>query len=343
MEYSGSANNQAEDLQGPDLPGFVPYLSLVFKLTITAVVLPLSSWIVYAIKTKRCLRKPQNAFIANLLVAGMIITLIDCSMSASMIISYALGVEYYIGCFMMKSRLAPYYVINLSLVITAVDKLIAISYIKTHPFKYKKIMTPRVVAATITGSWLISVIPAAWSIIFNLDGIVDVPQYGTCLVGGDALIEGTFIFVIPTFLSALLTAILNICFAIKSHQVHNRLQREVISAGSDSQSNSIKLLMKKQRNIKLMKKSIKALVVIVFGSVGIPLVMVPLIIWGRFFVESKVYQDITKYVISMNIGFVIRIFHPLVYGMHFKQIREPMGRCLRRCVKMNKVNSVAPQ
>jgi len=49
MEYSGSANNQAEDFQGPDLPGFVPYLSLVFKLTITAVAPPLSSWIVYTI------------------------------------------------------------------------------------------------------------------------------------------------------------------------------------------------------------------------------------------------------------------------------------------------------
>ena len=274
----------------------------------------------------------------------MITTLTDCLMSASMIISYALGVEYYIGCFMMKSRLAPYYVTILSLVIIAVDKLIALAYIKTYPFKYKKIMTPRVVAATITGSWLISVIPAAWSITFNVDGIVDVPQYGICLVGGDALIEGIFIFIIPTLLSsALLTAILNICFAIKSYQVHKRLQREVNSAGSNSQSNSIKLLMKKQRDIKLMKKSIKALVVIVFGSVGIPLVVVPLIIWGRFFVESEVYQDIADYVISMNIGFVIRIFHPLVYGMHFKQIREPMGRWLRRCVKMNKVNSVAPQ
>ena len=166
IDYSGSGTNQAVDHQGPDLPGFVPYLSLVFKLTITTVVLLLSSWVVYTIKTTRHLHKPQNVLVANLLIARMITTLLDCLLSTTMIISFALGVKFYTGCYMMKPRLAPYYVTNLSLVIIAVDKLIAMAYIKTHPFKYKKIMTPRAVASlatTIIGAWLISVIPAAWS------------------------------------------------------------------------------------------------------------------------------------------------------------------------------------
>ncbi|XP_065884061.1 5-hydroxytryptamine receptor 1B-like [Dysidea avara] len=343
IDYSGSETNQAVDHQGPDLPGFVPYLSLVFKLTITTVVLLLSSWVVYTIKTTRHLHKPQNVFVANLLIAGMITALLDCLLSTTMIISFALGVKFYIGCYIMKPRLAPYYVTNLSLVIIAVDKLIAMTYIKTYPFKYKKIMTPRAVAATIIGAWLISVIPAAWSIMFNVDGVVDVPQYGACFVGGDAFIEGIFIFVIPTLSAAILTITLNIHFAIKLYQVHKRLERETISAGPDSQSDSITVLKKKQHNIRLMKKSIITLLVIVFGSAAIPLIMAPLQIGGRFLVKSQVYQDIVEYVISANIGFVIRIFHPLVYGMYFKQIREPMGRCWRRFVKMNKVNSVAPQ
>ena len=38
-----------------------------------------------------------------------------------------------------------------------------------------------------------------------------------------------------------------------------------------------------------------------------------------------------------NIGFVIRVLHPLANGIYFKQVREPMIKCWKRYVRMNKL------
>ena len=49
----------------------------------------------------------------------------------------------------------PFYINNMSFVIIAADKVVAINF----PFKRKRMMTPRVVAAVIGGAWLVAVIP----------------------------------------------------------------------------------------------------------------------------------------------------------------------------------------
>ena len=51
---------------------YFPYLSLVCKTATTIVILLLSGWVVYTIKTTRHLHKPHNIFVPHLLVAGMI-------------------------------------------------------------------------------------------------------------------------------------------------------------------------------------------------------------------------------------------------------------------------------
>ena len=123
MNYSGPGTSQEMDDQGPDLPGYVPYLSLAFKLIAPAILL-LSGSVVYTIKTTRSLHKPHNIFVINLLTAGMIVITIDYVMAATMITSFALGVEFFfVSCYIMKLRLIPYNVVNLSYVIIAADKV----------------------------------------------------------------------------------------------------------------------------------------------------------------------------------------------------------------------------
>ena len=85
MDYSGSGTNQEIDNEGSVLPGYVPYLSLVFKLIATTVILLLSGWVVYTIKTTRRLHKPYNIFVANSLVSGMIAVLFLYVISSIMI------------------------------------------------------------------------------------------------------------------------------------------------------------------------------------------------------------------------------------------------------------------
>ena len=106
---SGSGTNQEIQVvdRGSVLPGYVPYLSLVFNLVATTVILLLSGWVVYTIKVTRSLRKPHNIFVANLLVSGMITTLSGCLIASIMIISFQLGVESFSSYFTYKFRLLP--------------------------------------------------------------------------------------------------------------------------------------------------------------------------------------------------------------------------------------------
>jgi len=102
MDYSGSGTNQEIDDEGSVLLEYVPYLSLVFKLIVTAAILLLSGWVVYAIKTTRSLHKSDNIFVANLLVSGMMAALMMSVLVSIMIISFQLGVKSFITCIKFK-------------------------------------------------------------------------------------------------------------------------------------------------------------------------------------------------------------------------------------------------
>ena len=60
------------DNHGSATPGYVPYLYLMFSLIATTVILLLSGWVVYTVKTTS-LHKPYNTFVTNRLMSDMII------------------------------------------------------------------------------------------------------------------------------------------------------------------------------------------------------------------------------------------------------------------------------
>ena len=339
---SGSGTNQEIQIddRGSVLPDYVPYLSLVFKLVATTVILLLSGWVVYTTKVTRSLRKPHNIFFANLLVSGMITTLSGCLIASTMIISFQLGVESLSSCFAYKFRLFPAHVNNLSFMIITADKVFAIKY----PFKYRRKMKPRVVAAVIAGSWLLALIPTTQTIIFDVSGYNQVDEYVTCLADGTAFLEAVIISITPLILSPMLAIILNIYLAIKAYQVHRQIDKETRLAGAtDVPSERMRALKKKQSNIKRHKKPLITLLVVVLGGTFVNSIFPPLYILGRFLIGSQGYQDLMELVVVPNTAYVIVFFQPLVYGLYFKQVREPMMKHLRRILRINKFNSVAPQ
>ena len=249
VDYSGSGINQEIRLEvrGSCLPGYVPYLSLVFKLLATTAILLLSGWVVYAIKATRSLHKPHNIFVANLLISGMITTLTGCMIASVMIVSFQLGVESFVGCFAYKIRLFPAHVNNMSFVIIATDKVFAIKY---H-FKHRRKMKPHVVTGVVVGAWLIALIPTAHSIAFDVSGYIEVPEYGTCLANGVAFLEAVVIFIMPIIFSPILTILLNAYLALKAYQVHKQINKEIRLAGAvDRSSEKMRVLKKKQNNIR---------------------------------------------------------------------------------------------
>jgi len=228
----------------------------------------------------------------------------------------------------------------MSFVIIAADKVVAIRF----PFKHRRIMTNHVVTAVISSAWLVAIIPTAYTVIFDVNGVTDVPQYGACLFEGDAFVEAVIIFLIPMVVSSILTIVLNVQLSIKAFQVHRQIERETRLVGVNSQLANISALKKKLYAIKQNSKPIVTLLMVILGSTAIPLLFTPFLLLGRFLVDSsQAYLELTEYVMVPNIGFAIRFFQPLVYGLYFKQVREPMVRCLKGLVRMNKVNSVAPK
>ena len=336
IDYSGSGTNQEIDDQGSALPGYVPYLSLVFKMIATTVILLLSGWVVYTIKTTRRLHKPQYMFIANLLVAGMMTTLVTCLVPSIMIITFQMGVESSLACYVYQFRLISFYVNIISFVVVAADKAVAIRF----PLKYKRMMTPRVVATVIGGEWLIASIPTAYAVFFNTDVVSYIPEYGACIFGRSSFIEAAITFIIPMAVVSILTIALNVHLTMKAYRVHRQIEKETRLSG---QSENVSSLKKKQRNIRRNRKPIITLLVVILGSVLVSLLLTLIHHLGRVLIDSKGYQEFMEHVFVPNYSFVIRFFHPLVYGLYFKQVREPMMKHLKGIVKINKFNSVAPQ
>ena len=339
MVYSGSGTDQGNhevDEQGSALPGYVAYLVLFFQLIVTTVDLLLAGWVVYTIKTTRILHKPHNVFVANLLISGMINAPTFCLISVSMIISFQLEVNYFISCFMLKVAFFTVHVNNMTFVIIAADKAIAI----TLPFKHRRIMTSGVVVAIVSGAWLLALIPTA---IFNADGITDVPEFGACVFKGAAFTEYFLANVMPVIMGSFLAIILNIYLAIVAYQVHKQIEKETrlsADSSSSSQFERVTALKRKQHNMRQNMKPVITLLVVISSNVFIILVYSVLHILGS---SSVFYQEFVEYIIIPNSGYLIHLINPLVYGLYFKQVREPMMKCLRRFLRINKVNAVAPQ
>ena len=146
------------------------------------------------------------------------------------------------------------------------------------------------------------------------------------------------------FISPLFAIALNVYLAIKAYKVHKQIENETRLAGAtDNQSERVTSLRKIQHNIMMHKKPVITLFVVVLGSMGITLLFTTWYLLGRLLIDSKIYHDVWELVISRNVIYVARFFHPLVYGVFFKQVRKPMMRCWRKFWKMKQVNTVAPQ
>ena len=76
-ELSGSALGITPGIisvaeQGPDLPGYLAYLSLGFKFSATLVTLLMAGWVLFTIKSTRNLHNSHNIFVAHLMVVDVI-------------------------------------------------------------------------------------------------------------------------------------------------------------------------------------------------------------------------------------------------------------------------------
>ena len=217
----------------------------------------------------------------------------------------------------------PVIVGHFTYLMISVDKVIAIVF----PYKHKNIMTPRVVVGMITTAWLLSVL---LSVKWLLNGCVNGRRFSLLLFR-----------LLPIFLSSFVAICLNIYLTIKAYKIRKQIQQESRLSGVNSQ---VAALKKTHTKIKKELKPVITLTVILFGSSSITLVFVLLLNLSGLLWNPQVIKTVDKAVSPPNIIFIVFLLHPIVYGLYFKQVREPMMKTLKRFFCKNKFNTavVAP-
>ena len=253
-----------------------------------------------------------------------------------MMIDSFTGMGDFIGCNVFKFLLFPVAIINFTLLTISVDKVIAI----TFPLRYREVMKPRVVFGIITTKWVLAIMLFIHK-LFNPRGFTKMAEYGTCKTNNGSLLVTLMTYTLPIFLAYFLTVILNVYLTIKAYQVYKQIQEESKLYGGYSGDRQLKVLKKKHTTIKKHLKPMTTLLVVVLGSVSIGLLF-PLLYIPTILLDSPaVYEQVMRYVVGPNIGFVSLLLHPFVYGLYFKQIREPMIRFLERITSSCKCKSAA--
>ena len=143
-------------------------------------------------------------------------------------------------------------------------------------------------------------------------------------------------FTIPVTVQSVLMIFLNIYLAKIAIQVCKQIEKETRLSGVSAKVTALK---KRQCNSRRNMKPIITLLMVTLGNIMVILVFVALSFLARVFVEYQLLQ----YVIIDNSTYLIHFLSPTAYGLYFRQVREPMMKRLRRLIRMNKFNVVAPQ
>jgi len=320
------STNVTNDKEGLHLHGSLPYISLMFKFTSTLIIMIMASLVCATIKKTKRLHRPHNILVFNVMMADITLALWCLIPAVIMFIAFVVGKENLITCNLLTFTYHPVIVYHTTFIMMAIDKVIAICY----PFKYKHIMNRRVVTAMICISWILAVTMSI-HVLFITSG-QEVPEYGICLITGIEFLEGILTYAIPIFTEGVITTLLNIYLAIKAYKVRIQIQNETRLSGATSQ---VETLQQKKRQLRKHMKPMLTLLIILLGNSFISLVFIAFYIPGRLLLTHTIYDNVMEYVVKPNIIFLSPFFHPIVYGIHFKQIREPMMKLILRCLYKN--------
>jgi len=273
------------------------------------------------------------------MITDIISAVLTTVQASIMMIGYATGVGDFINCRVFRFLVLPVFVIYTTYLMISVDQVIAIAF----PFKHSKIMKRRVVIGSITAAWLVAILLFSHAFFDASYSYTKVAQYGTCLTKDSSITFAVLAFMLPNITASLTTITLNIYLFYKAYQIQRQIREE--SRLSGITSNEVKNLNKKQATIKTHLKPMITLLVVVLGSTGLVLLFPLLYIPVKALAFPTIYNDVMKYVFIPNFGYVVLLLHPFVYGLYYKQVREPMIKILKRVTCRNKFNSavVAPQ
>jgi len=337
MNASGTEFGQEIDWSSSALPGYLAYLSLMFKLITTLMTFLMASWVITTIKKTRHLHKPHNIFVANLMVADIMTTVMFCSISTTMVIADAFGVGGYISCHLLRFPFTSGNVVYYSFLVISVDTVIAIAF----PLKHKRMLTRSAIRSILIAEWIVSITPLVPLLFHTAKAYINVAKYGTCTVVGAAATEVFFTHSLPGIITTSLSIVLNAYASIKAYQAYKRTEAENRLSGNSGQSTTSDTKKQQQHRLKKQVKPIITMLVIASGGVVYCFVAILLFYLGRSMISSSAYHNFLDLIIITNSYFAIPLLHPFVYGLYFKQVREPMLQSLKSLCCKYKFNSAA--
>ena len=328
-EQSGSVGTFSDDSM--DIPEYVDYISLLYRLACTIFIIGMGSLVISTILKTRSLHNVHNILIVNLMMADIVGVVLYAFQNAGMTVSYIIGIQDPFRCDVLHLLLFPVYISLYTFVMLSVEKFIAIKF----ALRYKAIVTHHRVYQGIATGWIIA--PLLEFIDFTYDLIVGseydkYSRFGFCFPKQASFVADSFTVVLPVILAFFITITLDTYLSIIAYKMYKKVQKENGEAMSKNKHNKI---------FRQFKPMITLLVTIL-GSTSIPVIAI--IIYGlTLTVEGA---SLVKLVMLPNVPYLIWSLHPLVYGLYFTKIRQPLCRKLKRmaqsCKFHKKMNLVSP-
>ena len=330
-EQSGSTGTFNDD--GAAIPEYVNYVNLLYRLACFTFIIGMSSLVISTILKIRSLHNVHNILIVNLMVDDIIGIVFYAFSNIGMTISYIIGVQDPFRCDVLHFSIFPIIVVMYTFVMLSVEKFIAIKY----ALRYKAIVTHCRVYQAIAAIWIIILIFKFTALIYELTVVTEYDKssrFGFCFIKQNSYLVVLFSTHVPVFLAFSVTIILDAYLSIKAYQVYKRIQEE---NGEEKQVSKDKL----NKILKQLKPMITLLVTIL-GSTAIG-VVIAIIYASTLTVEGT---SVLKHIILPNLPYINLSLHPLVYGLYFRKIRQPLCRRLKHmvlsCNFIKKMNSVSP-
>ena len=198
-------------------------------------------------------------------------------------------------------------------------------------------MTPHVIAAIIAGAWALVLIAQLPFLVHDTDGYMIYVRYGACIAVSDTAIAKDFLmFLLPGNMACLIAVLFNVYVAVRVYYIHKSIDNEAQCSGVSTTNEVIK-----QKSTRI-KKYMKPIIVILSGGIMITIGLSLLYVAA---IPSPFYRDVVVLIVNHNALFAIPLLHPLVYGLYFKQIRQPMMKRMKALPCWSKFNTtpVAPQ
>ena len=326
-EQTGSIDTFNDD--GMDIPEYVDYISLLYRLASTIFILGMGSLVISTILKTRSLHNIHNILVVNLMVADIVGILIYRFQNGGMTVSYIIGIQDPFRCDVFHFFLFPIFITFYTFVMLSVEKFIAIKY----ALRYKAIVTHHRVYQAIAAGWVIAPLFEFTEFTYGLiagNEYDKSSRFGFCFSKQASFVIDFFTIVVPIFLAFFITITLDTYLSIKAYQMYKKIQKE---NGEEKQMSKNKL-----NKILHQLKPMITLLVTILGTTAMAVIGV--IIYEL--TETVEGTSLVKLIIMPNLPYLYSLLHPLIYGLYFTKIHLELCRRLKHMAQSCKMNSVSP-